>query len=122
MATFILKKLAYGLLVLAGVVVLVFVLFQGFGDPARLVMGQTGDAATRENIRKELYLDQPKWKQFLFYINDVSPLAVHSAEEIKKKELKGFFIGGENKVVLKLPYLRKSYQSKKSVSTILMEA
>jgi peptide/nickel transport system permease protein len=27
-------------------------------------MGQTGDAATQANIRKELYLDQPKWKQF----------------------------------------------------------
>jgi ABC-type dipeptide/oligopeptide/nickel transport system permease component len=62
-------------LVLMGVVVLVFVLFQGFGDPARLVMGQTGNAATRENIRKELYLDQPKWKQFFLYLNDVSPVS-----------------------------------------------
>ena len=66
MLKFVLRKLAYGLLVLIGVVVLVFVLFQGFGDPARLVMGQSGDAATQANIRKELYLDQPKWKQFVF--------------------------------------------------------
>jgi len=51
---FVLKKLFYGLLVLIGVVVLVFVLFQGFGDPARLVMGQTGDSTTQANIRKEL--------------------------------------------------------------------
>ena len=60
---------------MGGVVVLVFFLFQGFGDPSRLVMGQRADAATQENIRKELYLDQPKWKQFLFYLNDVSPLS-----------------------------------------------
>jgi ABC-type dipeptide/oligopeptide/nickel transport system permease component len=119
---FIVKKILYGLLVLIGVVVLVFVLFQGFGDPARLVMGQTGDAATEANIRKELYLDQPKWKQFIFYLNDVSPIAIHSKEEIQKKELKGFFIGGETKLAFKLPYLRKSYQTKKSVSAILMEA
>ncbi|MGZ5287716.1 MAG: ABC transporter permease [Flavisolibacter sp.] len=122
MARYILKKIFYGLLVLVGVVVLVFVLFQGFGDPARLVMGQSGDAATQANIRKELYLDQPKWKQFLFYLNDVSPLAIHSREEIQQKELKGFFIGGDRKLALKLPYLRKSYQTKKSVSAVLMEA
>lgn len=101
---------------------LVFVLFQGFGDPARLVMGQTGDAATEANIRKELYLDQPKWKQFIFYLNDVSPIAIHTKEEIQKKELRGIFIGGETKLAFKLPYLRKSYQTKKSVSSILMEA
>lgn len=122
MATFILKKLVYGLAVLAGVVVLVFVLFQGFGDPARLVMGQTGDAATRENIRKELYLDQPKWKQFLLYLNDVSPIAIHSRDEIKSKDLKGIFIGSETELAFKLPYLRKSYQTRKSVSDILLEA
>ncbi len=122
MLKFIIKKIAYGLLVLTGVVVLVFFLFQGFGDPSRLVMGQTGDSATQANIRKELYLDQPKWKQFIFYLNDVSPIAIHSKEEIVKKNLKGIFIGGETKLAIKLPYLRKSYQSKKDVSTVLMEA
>jgi peptide/nickel transport system permease protein len=122
MAAFILKKFMYGCLVLMGVVVLVFVLFQGFGDPARLVMGQTGNAATRENIRKELYLDQPKWKQFFLYLNDVSPVAIHTKAEIEMKELRGIFIGGETKFALKLPYLRKSYQSRKSVSRILLEA
>ena len=122
MLKFILKKILYGLLVLIGVVILVFVLFQGFGDPARLVMGQTGDSATRANIRKELYLDQSKWKQFVFYLNDVSPIAIHSKNDIEKKQLTGIFIGGENKFAIKLPYLRKSYQTKKSVGAILMEA
>ncbi len=122
MLTFILRKILYGLFVLIGVVILVFVLFQGFGDPSRLVMGQTGDAKTQEAIRKELYLDQPKWKQFLLYLNDISPIAVHTKDEIEKKELTGFFIGGNTKMALKLPYLRKSYQSKKPVGKILMEA
>ena len=122
MLKFIIKKIFYGILVLIGVVVLVFILFQGFGDPARLVMGQTGDSTTQANIRKELYLDQPKWKQFVFYLNDVSPIAIHSKEDIEKKQLTGFFIGGKNKLALKLPYLRKSYQTKKSVSSVLMEA
>jgi ABC-type dipeptide/oligopeptide/nickel transport system permease component len=119
---FIFKKLAYGLLVLLGVIILVFVLFQGFGDPSRLVMGQTGNAATQEAIRKELYLDQPKWKQFIYYLNDVSPLSIHNKEDIEKKELSGFFFGGEKKFAIKLPYLRKSYQTKDSVGRMLMQA
>ena len=110
------------MLVLPGVVALVFVMFQGFGDPARLIVGQTGDKKTLDNIRKDLYLDQPKWKQFLLYVNDVSPIAFHSEEDIKKKELKGFFIGRENKFAIKTPYLRKSYQTKKDTTAVLAEA
>ena len=118
------KKLAYGVLVLAGVVVVVFFIFQAFGDPARMVLGQTGDKQTMDNIRKELYLDQPKWKQFVFYVNDISPIAIHSKEEIKQKNLHGFFIGiaGNEKLGIKVPYLRRSYQTKKPVTEVLMEA
>jgi peptide/nickel transport system permease protein len=117
-----LKKSFYGILVMLGVVVAVFFLFQGFGDPSRLVMGQRADAATQENIRKELYLDQPKWKQFVLYLDDVSPIGIHTKEEIAQKDLKGWFIGGETKIGLKWPYLRRSYQTKKEVGAVLMEA
>ena len=118
----ILKKIFYALLVLPGVLALVFVMFQGFGDPARLIVGQTGDKKTLDNIRKDLYLDQPKWKQFLLYVNDVSPIAIHSSEDIKKKNLKGFFFGGDKKLGLKIPYLRKSYQTKQDTTSVLAEA
>ena len=97
-------------------------MFQGFADPARLIVGQTGDKKTMDNIRKELYLDQPKWKQFLLYVNDVSPIGIHSKEEIQNKKLRGFFVGGEKKLGLKVPYLRRSYQTKKDVIDVLMEA
>lgn len=107
---------------MAGVVVIVFFLFQGFGDPSRLVLGQTADPATQQNIRKELKLDQPKWKQFVFYINDVSPVAIHTNEEISQKNLHGIFIGGETNLAIKFPYLRRSYQSKREVWDILTEA
>lgn len=122
MLPYITRKLLYGSLVLLGVVVLVFFLFQGFGDPARLVVGQTGDSATMQNIRKELYLDLPKWKQFFFYLNDVSPLSIHTKEDIASKKLQGFFIGGHTKVGLKVPYLRRSYQSKREVLQVLLDA
>ncbi|MEO8764547.1 MAG: ABC transporter permease [Ginsengibacter sp.] len=120
------KKTFYGLLVIAGVVVIVFFIFQAFADPARLIAGQTGDKKTMDNIRKELYLDQPKWKQFLLYINDVSPIAIHTKKEINDKNLHGFFIGGSqagsHNFSLKIPYLGRSYQTKKDVIDILLEA
>jgi peptide/nickel transport system permease protein len=119
---YLVKKLFYALLVLIGVVVLVFVMFQGFGDPARLIVGQTGDKKTMDNIRKDLYLDQPKWKQFVLYVNDVSPIAIHDSADIAKKELHGIFIGKGNKLAIKFPYLRKSYQTKKDVGALLLEA
>jgi len=119
---YILKKIIYGALVMCGVIIVVFFLFQGFGDPTRLVMGQTADAATQQNIRKELNLDKPRWKQFLTYINDVSPVAIHTKDEIKQKKLKGIFIGSETKLAIKVPYLRRSYQSKRDVWDVLMEA
>ena len=122
MLKYLTKRFLYGLMVLLGVVVLVFFLFQGFGDPARLVMGQRADAATQQNIRKELYLDQPKWKQFYLYLNDVSPIAIHTNEEIEKKQLKGFFIGGNTNLAIKVPYLRRSYQTQKQVGQVLMDA
>ena len=128
MLKYITKKILYGLLVLAGVVVLVFFLFQGFGDPSRIVMGQSGDSATQSNIRKELYLindkgeNISKFRQFLYYLNDVSPICFHSKEDIANKKLKGVFIGGDKKFGLKIPYLRKSYQTKRPVWNILMQA
>jgi len=122
MLKYIARKTLYGLLVLIGVVMLVFFLFLGFGDPSRLVMGQTGDSATQANIRRELYLDQPKWKQFIYYLNDVSPISVYKKEEIQRNNFSGVFMGGNLKFGLKVPYLRHSYQSKREVGKILLEA
>lgn len=97
-------------------------MFQGFGDPARMIVGQSGDKKTMDNIRKDLYLDQPKWKQLVLYFNDVSPISFHTQADIEKKELKGIFIGQKTKFALKAPYLRSSYQTKKAVGQTLLEA
>jgi peptide/nickel transport system permease protein len=105
-----------------GVVVLVFFLFQGFGDPARLTLGQSGDSSTIQNIRKQLHLDQPLLTQFGFYVRDISPLSIHSRAEIGSKDLTGIFIGSPTAFALKVPYLGRSYQSKRAVWDVLMEA
>src|SRR5689334_22220964 len=105
------------------VVVLVFLLFRALADPSGLILGQGPDAATQEKIGREWYFDQPKWKQFVLFLNDISPLAIHTDSEIEKKQLKGIFIGSAGiNLAIKAPYLRRSYQTKKNVGEVLMEA
>lgn len=127
MFRFLLKKICNSLLVLLGVVSIVFVLFFVLlpADTARLTMGQRTDAKTMENIRKELYLDKPVYLQFFLYLNDLSPIGIHgiSQEEQEKYQYVALFsVGHEKKVVLKAPYLRRSYQTKKEVSAMLLDA
>ncbi|WP_119080776.1 ABC transporter permease [Chitinophaga alhagiae] len=125
MLRFFLKKLGYGILVLLGVVIIIFLLFNVLpADPARLTLGQRADVTSLENVRKELHLDKPKSVQFLLYLNDLSPIGIHTRQELRES-LNGvalFSVGGEKALVLKTPYLRRSYQGKKDVWEILTEA
>ncbi len=124
MVAFVIKKLLYGILVLFGVIVIVFFLFNGLGDPARLTLGQRADVATIEAVNKELGLDQPRWKQFLVYLNDVSPISIHedTPKNEQKYEYSKLLPVGSSTLVAKTPYLRRSYQSKRKVTDILLEA
>ena len=117
-----LHRFVYALLLIWGVVSVVFLLFQALGDPAGMLAGQTGDPETIQNIKKELHLDQPIWKQYLFYLNDLSPISVHNREEIEKKEMQGYFLGENKKIGIKIPYLGTSFQSGRKVTEILMDA
>ncbi|HEY0271799.1 MAG TPA: ABC transporter permease, partial [Chitinophaga sp.] len=122
---FLLRKLLYGLLVLLGVVVLVFLLFNVLpGDPARLTLGQRADVASLENVRRELHLDQPLPVQFAYYLNDLSPLSYFNpaTADPDLRVLPLIPLGQGRAVVLKTPYLRRSYQGKKAVWEILTEA
>jgi len=124
MGTYIIRKLLYGLAVMAGVVLVVFVLFNILpGDPARMTMGQRSDVQSLEAVRKEFGLDRPKSVQFLLYVNDLSPLSLYQAttENALKYHYVPLFSVGEKTVVLKKPYLRRSYQTKRDVTTILAE-
>ncbi len=127
MLSFILNKFLQALAILGGVLLIIFFLFFVLlpTDPARLTMGQRSDAKTLENTRKEMYLDKPLHKQFLLYVNDLMPLAVHDntkAAQEKYNYTKLFTLGDSSSVVTKWPYLRRSYQTKKPVSSMLWEA
>ncbi|MBU1373419.1 MAG: ABC transporter permease [Bacteroidetes bacterium] len=125
MIKYILQKLLYGLAVLAGVVVVVFFLFNILpADPARMTQGQRSDVQSLEAVRKEFGLDKPVSVQFLYYIDDLSPIAIHgadSASQAKYHYQKLFNINQTQALVLKFPYLRKSYQTKRDVTAILAE-
>ena len=55
MFNYIVKKVAYGLLVMLGVITLIFVLFNLLpGDPARMMLGQNADRESIEILHKEL--------------------------------------------------------------------
>ncbi len=125
MIQFITRRLFTGALSLFGVVVLVFVLFMILPtDPARMTLGQRADVASIEAIQKELGLDKPKHIQFLYYLNDLSPISYHkdSEKNQRKYNYAKLFNMNEKAVVFKMPYLRKSYQSKRDVSAILIDA
>ena len=121
MFRYLVKKLSAGVMVLLGVVLLIFALFVLFPSADEIASGQRADAATKEAMRKEMGLDQSKSVQLLIYLKDLSPLVVSKSFN---PEYNGFLLKAEDSygVMLKWPYLRKSYQSKKMVSSILGDA
>ncbi|WP_026351245.1 ABC transporter permease [Hymenobacter aerophilus] len=125
MIRFIISRLGQGVLVLAGVACTVFFLFQVLpGDPVALLAGQRSDEATRAAIAADLGLDQPLPGQLLGYLNDVSPLGLHPRDSAGVARYGGLTllpVGSGRALVLKAPYLRRSFQSNKEVLPILLD-
>ena len=121
----------YGFLVLLGVITVVFLLFNVLpGDPARMMLGQRADQASIDAINKDLGRDKPMTTQFLMYLNDLSPVSVHDPADKehylylnpdKYSSYVKLFSAGSKVVVLKYPYLRRSYITKRKVSDIIIE-
>jgi ABC-type dipeptide/oligopeptide/nickel transport system permease component len=124
MLSFLLRRLGQGLLVLVGVATVVFFLFNVLpGDPAALLAGQRSDVGTQAAIRADLGLDEPLPARLLGYLNDASPLGVHPRDSAGVARYGGVALlplGGQRAVVLKWPYLRRSFQSNQDVLTLLL--
>lgn len=126
------KRLLYGLLVLLGVVTLVFFLFNILpGDPARMMLGQRADAESIAIINKDLGRDKPVGLQYLNYLNDLVPISLHNnadpdnyfyLSDEKYAPYTTLLTARHTSVILKAPYLRRSYQSKRKVSEIISAA
>ena len=125
MFAYIIRKILYGILVLWGVATLVFFLFTIVpGDPVRMMLGQRADENDVQAIRHELGLDQSLGKQYVDYLNDLSIISFYNKEKdfSKYEPYAKITTIGNTKIILKTPYLRYSYQSKRPVGTILSEA
>lgn len=116
------------MLTLFGVVTVIFFLFAVLpGDPARMMLDQNENSEQLAIIKKKYGFDKPVGVQYLYYLNDLSPISFHSTNENDYTYLaegkyfaaKLFTIGGTT-TVLKTPYLRESFQkSGKKVTRVI---
>jgi peptide/nickel transport system permease protein len=124
-------KFAYTLLVIWGVASLVFCLFSILpGDPSRMMLGQRDDEQLRLNIQKKYGFDRPLEEQYLLYLNDLSPVSIHSLSPndftyIGNHQYKTIasITFSDFKLAVKYPYLRTSFVRKgTSVGEIISDA
>jgi len=125
-----LNKAVYAILTLFGVVTVIFFLFNVLpGDPAQMMLGQNEDSEQLALVKHKYGFDKPIGTQYLYYLNDLSPISFHSKNEddytylnTKKYSAKLLFSVGKTTTVLKFPYLRESFTKQgKKVSEVLAE-
>ena len=76
-----LRKVSYMLLTLYGVVTVVFILFNVLpGDPARMMLGQNESDGQLQIIKEKYGFNQPLTTQYIYFLNDLSPLSLHLNE------------------------------------------
>jgi len=131
MVRYIFRRLLQSIPVLWGVITLIFILFAVVpGDPARMVLGQRADSSSLAMVRADLGLDKPVMLQYFKYLNDLSPVSWHRISPsgsyfyLDKRSYAPYLtiVSAVNwKIVLKFPYLRRSYQSRKEVGSMIRE-
>ncbi|MCH8555673.1 MAG: ABC transporter permease [Schleiferiaceae bacterium] len=130
MIAYALNKLKQTGLVLFGVASLVFFLFSILpGDPARMMLDQREDEEQMLAIRAKYGFDKPVLQQYLLFLNNLSPLSIHSADSLDftfpapaKYTGQKLFSAGANEIWLKTPYLGESFQRRgKPVTAIIRE-
>lgn len=132
MATYFLRRITNGILVLFGVVTLVFFIFNlKPGDPARMLADQRSSPEALSAIRQDLGLGLPLSKRYFLYLNDLSPIALMQRsnpggpaylDPVRYSVAVAIPLGNSKLLVLKAPYLRFSYQSRRGVTEILLQA
>lgn len=72
MSAYIIRRLWQMLPTLLGVVLLIFFLFNWIGgDPAYVLAGKISNQDQIDNIRRQLGVDQPYWKQLLIFMQQI---------------------------------------------------
>jgi peptide/nickel transport system permease protein len=72
MAAYLIRRLWQMVPTLLGVILLVFLLFKGFGgDPAEILAGQNATQAQVDAVRQQLGLNEPLWTQFGIFLKQI---------------------------------------------------
>lgn len=72
MLNFIIRRVLYMVPILFGIALITFFLFNVVGnDPVLVMLGKHANPQTIADLRAELGLDLPMWKQFLNYLGDI---------------------------------------------------
>ncbi|MEM6516245.1 MAG: ABC transporter permease [Bacteroidota bacterium] len=130
MLNYLIRKILYALLTLFGVVTVIFFLFNVLpGDPAQMMLGQNEDSDQIAAVKAKYGFDKPIFTQYLYYVNDLSPLSFHSSEtsdytflDTNKYSATKLFRIGQTNIALKFPYLRESFTKQgKNVSQVIGE-
>jgi len=123
-------KLGTAILALWGVASLVFFLFTVLpGDPAQMMLDQNEDREQLEVIKSKFGFDLPLTTQYLYYLNDLLPISIHSKDSSAFGSYNRETYGGwilfttQAKVwVMKPPYFRTSFQKRgKPIAEIIKE-
>lgn len=122
MGSYLLRKLGFACLILWGVATLVFFLFMALPSAEEMLVGQRSDVKTKEAIVRELGLDKPLYQRYFLFLNDLSPVSRYTDSQsvaaipgLKWHTAAGVWM-------LKKPWLRTSYQNKKPVVDMLLDA
>ena len=109
-----LRRILQGVGIIWGIVSLLFLIFYALGDPTDYIVGDQADEATKAAVRKKYKLDQPLALQYLYYLNDLSPLGwVENESETPYVPLISHY------VALKWPNLGRSLQTRQPVAELL---
>ncbi len=111
-------------------VTVIFFLFNVLpGDPAQMMLGQNEDSDQIAAVRAKYGFDKSISTQYMYYLNDVSPLSFHSTNSENYTYLRDgkysasqLFTIGNTTTVFKFPYLRESFTKQgKKVSQVIGE-
>lgn len=115
---------------MVGVVLVIFILFNILPvNSARMTLGQRADAASVKAIEREFRLNLPWYSRLGLYLNDISPVSLNKLEDVNAPSYithdEAKFVrvlkAGELSLVLKVPYLGKSFQTRRLVSQVISE-
>ncbi len=110
--------------IIAVIALISAIIYQAPVDPASLQFGQRSDPESIQRLRNQYFLDKPFGLQVWYYLEDLSPLQwVRNADvRLQNYHYRKMIMGAESMLIIKKPYLRKSYASGEEVGSLIYEA